>query len=912
MLVCGVILCLGPGRSLVFGQLSLDRYMRVVDSADSAVSAGDRVIMLDDVSIRTAREAVWAFPARSESGVAAVLETYGPATERTLSRSGLSEFVQALSEGRHRIIAIDDQVIEPAIELTESAVQALLNDDDSHVVQVQSVIRMVGPLTARPAETTWLSILWLCLGSAGAVTALLALRRSLHSSSGDSSLNGLVVDSVAAAALTALVTQPLVPPVLEAWAVVSFALSVGFRFQYGSGTLQRTLVLGPAGGALVLYGIALAGVSQEVIRLASQGTLAVVIVVTLLLAVLFRTLPVGLREPDERVTTRVRRIVAQVTVALAAAVILLGLITPGQLRIESAALAGLVVCVGSWGVSVWAHLWDAGESAAGAGLDALAMLTRASRLTAGRRVSLIRGSAGRYVIVDAVAHVTEPSPGLRAAWADESMSLALDMLDVEGEMYPRNLHQLGMDDVGEDPLAGVFERFGVLMVQPLRVNATGGQSVYLAVWETASATDPLSFDGFAAWVSRMPWAAAFRETLQIQNVSSAQRNPALAGSGTGGGSTSTPRAERLTAQPDEKPRSTAGAVSNSLSSPALVARPAQASGSAIAISPREVRTNADAKEMRDSSAPVAPRRPVSSTSSEAWAAVLDRALSSRYDFDNPDVLNDAEWRHLARFAESRLPSLLMGEPGVGKEFIARAIHSLAPGPSGRFASLDCATLSASLAEVELLGDDDTTALLTLLEGGTLLIKSAGHLSPPCLERVLQRSRQLDVRLLIAERYQGPPVEMPATIPTSIRRAIDSRYVMLAPLRERRGEIVRYARVFLHRFAMMYDKAATEIEHDAAVWLTQLDLAANFAELEGLIRCAVVRSNGPLLQRADFGQATVSSDSDADEDGAYSEAEKSAILGALEACDGNRSEAARRLGVTRGKLLRRMKRYGIGA
>lgn len=896
----------------MFGQLSLDRHMRVLVSEDSAVSQGDRIIMLNDVSVQTSREAVWAFPGRSETGVEAVVETYGPATERTLSRGDVSEFVVAMSEGRHRIIAIDDTVLQPAVELTEATAQALLADDAPHVVQVQSVIRMVGPLTARPADTNWLSILWLCLGSAGAVTALLALRRSLHTPSGDSSMNGLVVDSVAAAALAALATQPLVPPVLEAWAIVSFALSVGFRFQAGGGTLQRALALGPAGGALVLYGVALTRVSPQVIQLASEGTLAVATVVASSFAVLFQTFSVGQRDPQERVSVRVRRIVAQATVALAAVVLLLGLMTPGQLRVESAALAGLLVCVGSWGVSVWAHLWDAEESAAGAGLDALAMLARATRLTAGRRVSLIRGGAGRYVVVDAVAHVTDPSPGLRAAWADESMSLALDMLDVEGEMYPRNLHQLGMEDVGEDPLAGVFDRFGILMVQPVRVNAAGGQAAYLAVWDTASATDPLSFEGFAAWVSRMPWSAAFRETLQIQNVTSAQRNPAPVSGGTGGGSASTPRADRATTPPDDKPRAAVTTASNTLSSPALVARATHLSSSSVAVNPREVSANAEAEEARGSHAVDAPRHSVAPARAEAWATVLDRAMSSQYDFDNPDVLNDAEWRHLERFAESRLPSLLIGEPGVGKEFIARAIHSLAPGASGRFASLDCATRSPSLAEVEILGDDDTPALLALLEGGTLLLKSAGHLSQPGIDRILLRARQLDVRLLIAERYQGPPVEMPATISASIRRAVDTRYVMLAPLRERRGEIVRYARVFLHRFAMMYDKAATEIEHDAAGWLTQLELAANFAELEGLIRCSVVRSTGATLQRADFGQAASSTDSDSDEEGAYSEAEKSAILAALDACDGNRSEAARRLGVTRGKLLRRMKRYGIGA
>lgn len=896
----------------MFGQLSLDRHMRVLVSEDSAVSQGDRIIMLNDVGVRTSREAVWAFPGRSETGAVAVVETYGPATERTLSRSDISEFVQAMSEGRHRIIALDDKVILPAVELTETSVQALFADDSPHNVQVQSVIRMVGPLTARPAETNWLSILWLCLGSAGAVTALLARRRSLHTPSGDSSMNGMVVDSVAAAALAALATQPLVPPVLEAWAVVSFALSVGFRFQAGGTTLQRTLALAPAGGALVLYGVALTRVSPQVIQLASDGTLAVATVVASSFAVLFRTLPVGQREPEERSTARIGRIVAQVTVALAAVVLVLGLMMPGQLRVESAALAGLLVCVGSWGVSVWVHVWDADESAAGAGLDALSMLARAARLTAGRRVSLIRGGAGRYVVVDAVAHVTEPSPGLRAAWADESMSLALDMLDVEGEMYPRNLHQLGMEDVGEDPLAGVFDRFGILMVQPLRVNATGGQAVYLAVWDTASATDPLSFDGFAAWVNRMPWSAAFREILQIQNVTSAQRNPALVSGGTGGGSASTPRAERASLPPEDKPRPTVTSASASLSSPAMVARASLSTSSAVAVNPRDGAANGEAEEVRGSRAPDAPRRTGAAPRSEAWATVLDRAMSSRYDFDNPDVLNDAEWRHLGRFAETRLPSLLMGEPGVGKEFIARAIHSLAPGPSGRFASLDCATRSPSLAEVEILGDDDTPALLTLLEGGTLFLKSAGHLSQPGVDRVLQRARQMDVRLLIAERYQGPPVEMPATMSSGIRREVDTRYVMLAPLRERRGEIVRYARVFLHRFAMMYDKAATEIEHDAAVWLTQLELAANFAELEGLIRCAVVRSTGTTLKRADFGHAATSPDSDTDEEGAYSEAEKSAILAALHACDGNRSEAARRLGVTRGKLLRRMKRYGIGA
>jgi hypothetical protein len=910
MLVFGVVLCLGPGRALEFSTLSLDRHLRVLASEDQAVSEGDRIIMLDDATTRTAREAAWAFPSRSDTGVVAVVETYGPATERTVSRQASAEFLEAMSEGRHRITAVDGQAITPAVELSQASLDEWLVDDEPHTLQVQSVIRMVGPLVARPAETNWLSILWLCLGAAGAVTALLALRRSLHAQAGDSSINGLVVDSAAASALTALATQPLVPPVLEAWAIVAFALSVGFRHGASGGMLQRGLALGPAGLAIVLYGTALTRVSPALAHLASDGILAVAVVVASSFAVMFRSLAQGGSSPDERLTVRVRRTISLLSVVIAALILLVGLLTPGHMHVESAALAGLIVSVGSWGVSAWAHFWETEDSAGGAGLDAVAMLIRATRLTAGRRVSLIRGSAGRYVVVDAVAHVTEPSPGLKAAWTDDSMSLALDMLGVEGEMYPRNLHQLGMEDVGEDPLAGVFDRFGILMVQPLRVNAAGGQAVYLAVWDTASATDPLSFEGFAAWVSRMPWSAAFRETLQIQTVASAQKTASSpASAGTGGGSASTPRAERSSIAPDERGRASAASASM-MSSPAMPVGVTQVSGSAAVVSPLEVRSTSDGVTERSSVSP-GRSRDASSARSEAWAAVLERTVSSRYDFDNPDVLNEAEWRHLERFAETRLPSLLIGEPGVGKEFIARAIHSLSPGPSGRFGALDCATLSPAVAEVELLGDEETPALLTSLEGGTLLLKSAGHLGQPRVDRILQRARQLDVRLLIAERYQGPPIEMPVTIPTNIRRAVDSRYVMLAPLRERRGEIVRYARVFLHRFAMMYDKAVTELDHDAAVWLTQLELAANFAELEGIIRCAVVRSTGATLLRSDFGLGGASFEADPDDDGApYSEAEKSAILAALDACDGNRSEAARRLGVTRGKLLRRMKRYGI--
>jgi DNA-binding NtrC family response regulator len=175
--------------------------------------------------------------------------------------------------------------------------------------------------------------------------------------------------------------------------------------------------------------------------------------------------------------------------------------------------------------------------------------------------------------------------------------------------------------------------------------------------------------------------------------------------------------------------------------------------------------------------------------------------------------------------------------------------------------------------------------------------------------------------------------VPETVPASIRRRVEKRTLHLAPLRDRPDDLPRLARFFLHREAMRYDFVAgartheANLQPDADAALCRLDLPGNFRELRSLLSAALLRSESGVVRATDLGvsartpvvqrevaepveQSPGPAITPSEDDDAGSELDRSAILEALASCQGNRTVAAQRLGITRGKLLRQMKKLGI--
>ena len=225
----------------------------------------------------------------------------------------------------------------------------------------------------------------------------------------------------------------------------------------------------------------------------------------------------------------------------------------------------------------------------------------------------------------------------------------------------------------------------------------------------------------------------------------------------------------------------------------------------------------------------------------AWAAFLARGEARVHPVDDPASLNENEWRALLPLAETNSPILLVGEPGVGKAFLARAIHSKSDRSEERIGELDCATTPLYVIHYELFGSDEEPGLVELLHDGTLVLKGASGIGHHELETLIARLQNLGIMLIFTERYTGPEGGIPNTIPATIRRVVEDRYLHVTPLRDRSVDVRRYARFFLHQAAMRYGRVITDFADLALNWLAQQPLPGNFTELNALVRRAVLHS-----------------------------------------------------------------------
>lgn len=293
----------------------------------------------------------------------------------------------------------------------------------------------------------------------------------------------------------------------------------------------------------------------------------------------------------------------------------------------------------------------------------------------------------------------------------------------------------------------------------------------------------------------------------------------------------------------------------------------------------------------------------------AWADYLDRRWEDEYPVDDPNAFNDDDWYDLEKLRRDERPSLLLGEPGGGKEFAARALHYHSERAHKLIGVMDCARIPVTAVDLELFGTGDAPGLVDALDGGALVLKSGSLLGKsfaPLVKRLLSH----DIRLFFVERSTGEEEGIPRTLPPVLHETVGARFVQLQPLRERPEDIVRFARYFLHVEAMAYGQGEVRtIDEMAARLLESMDLPVNFTDLRALMRAAVLRSDDDVVDvRAILGVSS----GDMPREMARLEAddERQKLVAALHQTEGNKSEAARILGLSRGALLRRLKRHGL--
>jgi len=296
----------------------------------------------------------------------------------------------------------------------------------------------------------------------------------------------------------------------------------------------------------------------------------------------------------------------------------------------------------------------------------------------------------------------------------------------------------------------------------------------------------------------------------------------------------------------------------------------------------------------------------------------------------------AIWKQIGRSAASDAPVLITGETGTGKELVARAIHEYSPVAKEPFVAVNLAALPASLIESELFGHERgaftgagarRVGRFELAQHGTLFLDEIGDLDPLLqtkLLRVLQdgyfervggSERVLcRTRVLTATNKQVRPGQPGATLREDLYYRLAVFEIEVPPLRVRRSDIPRLVALALE------GAPARAVSEEAMSYLLSYEWPGNVRELLHVIRRAAAMCGGEIIDTLDL-PLNVREVAGAAPDAAplsrlplrdaIAALERKMILEALDRAAGNRSEAARQLGIARTQLYLKMTEHGIG-
>jgi DNA-binding NtrC family response regulator len=317
--------------------------------------------------------------------------------------------------------------------------------------------------------------------------------------------------------------------------------------------------------------------------------------------------------------------------------------------------------------------------------------------------------------------------------------------------------------------------------------------------------------------------------------------------------------------------------------------------------------------------------------------VLDPNMRSLYD-------------QVARAAASSINVLVLGETGVGKEVLARALHNLSPRKAGPFVALNCAALTESLLQSELFGHEKgaftgalqaRAGLLETAAGGTVFLDEIGEL-PLSIQTKLLRAledrkvlrvgarseREIDVRFVAATNRDIEAEAEAGTFREDLFYRLNGISFTIPPLRDRPAEIAALSRMFLARYnAELGRHAALSLSDQVVRLLESYPWPGNVRELRNAIERGAVLCSGDVLcpehlpARIVSGghgrQSSLHPGLDSTREDILSRArnelqgiERQRILDALEQCGGNQTRAAEALGISRRTLVYRLGELGV--
>lgn len=300
----------------------------------------------------------------------------------------------------------------------------------------------------------------------------------------------------------------------------------------------------------------------------------------------------------------------------------------------------------------------------------------------------------------------------------------------------------------------------------------------------------------------------------------------------------------------------------------------------------------------------------------------------------PEMLKVA--RTIERVATADVSVMLLGASGTGKELLARGVHDASRRKGGAFVAINCAAIPENLLEAELFGHEKgaftgavktTEGKIELAAGGTLFLDEVGDIPLPLQvkllrflqERVIERigGRKpiaVDTRIVCATHQNLDEMIAQGRFREDLYYRLAEIIVRIPTLAERPGDAGLLARHFLMKFAPKMNPAVKGLAPDALSAIDRWNWPGNVRELENRIKRAVIMADGKLISAADLDLAAPAEDDDGADminlKAVRDSADQRAIRRAIARTEGNISNAAKLLGISRPTLYDLIKQHGL--
>jgi len=297
----------------------------------------------------------------------------------------------------------------------------------------------------------------------------------------------------------------------------------------------------------------------------------------------------------------------------------------------------------------------------------------------------------------------------------------------------------------------------------------------------------------------------------------------------------------------------------------------------------------------------------------------------------PEMLKVA--RTIERVANTGVSVMLLGASGTGKELLARGLHESSRRAGGAFVAINCAAIPENLLEAELFGYEKgaftgaiktTEGKIELAHGGTLFLDEVGDIPLPLQVKLLRFLQErtieriggrkpiaVDTRIVCATHQDLPEMIKAGSFREDLWYRLAEIVVRIPSLAERHGDAVLLAKHFLHRFAPEMNPQVKGMTPAALAAIDSWPWPGNVRELENRMKRAVIMADGKMIAAEDLDlEARQEEPLPLNLKAAREAADRRSIRQALARCEGNISNTAKLLGISRPTLYDLLERYGL--